>query len=314
LDLSLVIPVMNEEDNIDPLLTETLGILDRDLSNKKSQIIFVDDGSTDQTPQKLKNWAKKDSRIRLVFFRKNFGKSAALTAGFERAQGAYVVTMDGDLQDDPKELPSLINKIDEGYDLVSGWKSNRKDPLEKRMASKVFNGVISRMSGVYIHDFNCGLKAYKSWAVKSLELRGNQYRFIPAILKWKGAKVTELPVTHRPRTHGKSKYGLKRYFHGAFDLFTLLLLTRFSQAPLYFFGLIGLPFIGLGAIIGLWLLINHILYLTTPDMGEMLNMRPLLVISFSLMIVGLQIFLIGLLSELVLRVSTSRYYEIREEI
>jgi glycosyltransferase involved in cell wall biosynthesis len=314
MDLSIVIPVMNEEDNIDPLLTETLGMLDRDLSNRKTQIIFVDDGSSDRTVQKLKEWTKKDARVKAVIFRKNFGKSAALTEGFERAEGKYVVTMDGDLQDDPKEVPTLLKKLDDGFDLVSGWKNNRKDPLEKRMASKVFNGVISRMSGVYIHDFNCGLKAYKNWAVKSLELRGNQYRFIPAILKWKGARVTELPVTHRARTAGKSKYGFKRYYHGAFDLFTLLLLTRFSQAPLYFFGLIGLPFLGLGAAIGLYLFVNHILYLTTAGMGEMLNMRPLLVISFSLMIVGLQIFLIGLLSELVLRVTAGRYYEIKEEI
>lgn len=313
MDLSIVIPVMNEEENIDPLMTETLGMLDRDLSGRKSQIIFVDDGSNDKTVQKIKEWTKKDGRVKAVVFRKNFGKSAALTEGFERAEGKFVVTMDGDLQDDPKEVPTLLRKLEDGFDLVSGWKSNRKDPIEKRMASKVFNGVISRMSGVYIHDFNCGLKAYKSWAVKSLELRGNQYRFIPAILKWKGASVTELPVTHRARTAGKSKYGFKRYYHGAFDLFTLLLLTRFSQAPLYFFGLIGLPFIGLGAAIGLYLLVNHILYLTTVGMGEMLNMRPLLVISFSLMIVGLQIFLIGLLSELVLRVTAGRYYEIRDE-
>ena len=305
---------MNEEDNIDPLMSETLGMLDRDMAGRKAQIIFVDDGSSDRTVQKLREWAQKDGRVAAIVFRKNFGKSAALTEGFGRAEGKYVVTMDGDLQDDPKEVPTLLKKLEDGFDLVSGWKNNRQDPLEKRMASKVFNGVISRMSGVPIHDFNCGLKAYKSWAAKSLELRGNQYRFIPALLKWKGAKVTELPVAHRARTHGKSKYGLKRYYHGAFDLFTLLLVTRFSQAPLYFFGLIGLPFIGLGAAIGLWLLVNHILYLTTQGMGEMLNMRPLLVISFSLMIVGLQIFLIGLLSELVLRVSASRYYEIKEEI
>ncbi len=314
MNLSIVIPVMNEEDNIAPLMKETLAVLDSAMSGKKAQIIFIDDGSSDRTPEVIREWAKKDARIQAVFFRKNFGKSAALTAGFERAQGEFVITMDGDLQDDPKEIPALLAKLDGGFDLVSGWKSQRKDPMEKRLASKVFNGVISRISGVHIHDFNCGLKAYRGWAVKSLELRGNQYRFIPALLQWKGARIAEMSVTHRKRENGKSKYGLTRYFHGAFDLFTLLLLTRFSQYPLYFFGLIGLPFIILGLIIGTYLLGMHVLYLTTVDWGEKLNNRPLLVISFSFMIVGLQIFLIGLLSELVLRVSSSRAYEIREEI
>jgi len=236
-------------------------------------------------------------------------------AGFKEAKGDIVFTMDADLQDDPQEIPAFIEKIESGYDLVSGWKRKRNDPLEKRLPSLLFNSVVRRVSGVDLHDNNCGFKAYRRWCIQALSLRGNQHRFVAAMLSWRGARIAEIPVRHHERKFGTSKYGLARYFHGASDLATLILLTKFSQNPLYLFGIIGLPFILLGSLIFGYLLVNHILFLATATMGFALTIRPLLIIAVFVFLMGLLIFLIGLLAELVLRSATLETgYLVREVV
>jgi glycosyltransferase involved in cell wall biosynthesis len=312
---SFVIPSFNEAESLPTLVAEIWASMEKLCAPSQWELLIIDDGSTDNTESLLHELSKQYPQFRAILFRKNFGKSAALMAGFERAQGDFVITMDADLQDNPKELIKLIAKVEEGFDLVSGWKQNRQDPVEKTLPSRFFNYVVSRVSKVHIHDFNCGFKIYRHWCIKTMQIRGNQHRFIPAILSWQGARIAEVPVEHRKRQHGKSKYGMARYFHGSFDLMTLILLTKFSQNPLYLFGLIALPMIFLSVCVGGYLLGDHILYLISPSLGAQLNTRPLLVICSSLFLIGLQIFLIGLLSELVLRASNlGRGFAIRETI
>jgi len=283
------------------------------LGERTWEVILVDDGSTDGTTQLMRSLVTTHAGVKAVLLRTNFGKSAALMAGFELARGAIVITMDADLQDDPSEIPAFIASIESGFDLVSGWKKTRHDSYERRLASRIFNYVVRKTSGLALHDTNCGFKAYRNWCVKTLEIHGNQHRFIPAILSWRGARIGELEVRHHPRRFGVSKYGMSRYLHGAADLATLVLLTKFSQKPLYFFALIGMPLAALGTVIGGYLLVNHILYLVTSTMGFPMNIRPLLIIAAFLFLMGILIFLIGLLAELVLRAPTrEKGYWIRE--
>jgi len=301
--LSIVVPAYNEAQSL-PLLVEAVVPVLAALPGWTWELILVDDGSTDGTAELMRKLAASRPGIRAVLLRSNFGKSAALMAGFREANGEVVITLDADLQDDPQEIPAFLDTIDEGYDLVSGWKKARNDPLEKRLASRFFNAVVRRVSGVKLHDNNCGFKAYRRWCIKAIELRGNQHRFVAAILAWRGAKIAEIPVRHHRRQFGVSKYGIARYFDGAFDLMTLLLLTKFSQKPLYFFALVGLPPVVLGALIGSYLLINHILFKLTGTMGFEMNARPLLIIAVFLLLGGMLVWLIGLLAELVLRSTT----------
>lgn len=303
--ISIVIPVKNEEETIQLLL----GKLDQvtpGLENiSRVEIIFVDDGSDDKTPEVIKDICLRRSDVKFIRFRKNYGKSAALAAGFAEAKGDYVVTMDGDLQDEPTELPKLLAKIREGFDLVSGWKRDRNDPMEKVIPSRIFNFVVSRLTGVRLHDFNCGYKIYRSWCVKGLKLTGNLYRFLPVFVDHQGGKVAELPVKHNPRKFGVSKYGFKRYFHGMIDLFTVILLTKFLSKPTYFFGLFALPLIAIGTGLGLYLLAGHIYWIISGDISYQLINRPLLIIAMGLAGFGINIFLVGLLGEFILSVSSS---------
>jgi len=298
--LSIVIPAYNEVESLPLLVDGIVSVLDG-IVCPSWEIILVDDGSTDGTSELMGRLAAERRGVKAVLLRANFGKSAALMAGFGEAKGDVIITMDADLQDDPQEIPAFIEMIQSGYDLVSGWKKTRLDPLEKRLASRFFNGVVSRVSGVALHDSNCGFKAYRSWCVKELSLRGNQHRFVPALLTRLGARIGELPVKHHERRFGASKYGIARYFHGAADLATLLLLTRFSQSPLYLFGLVALPLVALGTLIGGYLLANHVLNLIDPDLGFPLTTRPMLVVAMFLFLMGLLFFFIGFLAELVLR-------------
>jgi len=312
--LSIVVPAFNEHQSL-PLLVDDIVAVVRDLDCRSWEIVLVDDGSTDGTTDLMRRLAADNPRIKAVLLRTNFGKAAAMMAGFQEAEGDIVITMDADLQDDPVEIPNFIHEIQKGYDLVSGWKKERNDPLEKRVASRFFNAMVRRVSGVTLQDNNCGFKAYRRWCVQELQLRGNQHRFVAAILSWRGARIGEIPVRHHKRKFGTSKYGIARYFHGAFDLATLILLTKFSQNPLYFFGLLSLPFMILGGLIGGYLLVNHVLYVMFTTVGFQLTMRPLLILAIFLMLVGVLIFLIGLLSELVLRSATfGKGYWVRETV
>lgn len=301
--LSIVVPAYNEVESLPALVDRTVAAV-ATLGGVSWELILVDDGSTDGTTALMRRLATDVPGVRAVVLRRNFGKSAALMAGFEESRGEIVITMDADLQDDPAEIPAFVATIESGYDLVCGWKRDRQDPFEKRIASRFFNAVVRKASGVDLHDSNCGFKAYRRWCVRALQIRGNQHRYIPAILSWCGAKIAEIPVRHHPRTTGKSKYGMSRYLHGAIDLATLVLLTKFSQKPLYLFALIGLPVLVLGGLIGAWLLVNHVLYLSLGTVGFPLTIRPLLIIAVFLVLMGLLIFLIGLVAEMVLRAPT----------
>ena len=294
--LSFIIPVFNEEKSLERLYSEIL----ENIENKEYEIIFIDDGSSDNSFNIMERLAKRDKRVKIIKFRKNFGKSASLQTGFENAKGDIIFTMDADLQDNPIEIPEFIEKIEEGYDLVTGWKKNRKDPISKTIPSKFFNFITSVSFKLKLHDYNCGFKAYKKEVINEIDIYGEMHRYIPAIVHTKGFKVTEIPVEHRPREFGKSKYGVERYLRGFLDLLTVKLLTSFTHSPLYLFGRIGSTFSIIGFLIGLYLTIMKYAF------HQPLYNRPLLFLSILLIMVGLQFFSIGLLGELIVNQSRDK--------
>jgi len=262
------------------------------------ETIFVDDGSTDATFAALARLHDTEQDVRVVRLRRNFGKSAALAAGFAQAEGDVIVTIDGDLQDDPAEIPSLLVKLDEGFDLVSGWKTQRRDPIVRRALSRLFNVFVGLVSGLRLHDMNCGLKAYRAEVLRGLPLYGELHRFLPVLAHQRGFRVAEVPVNHRLRAHGRSRYGMERYARGFLDLLTVSFIGRYRHRPLHLFGGLGLA---LGAI-GFGLLV----YLTVLKVrGEPIGQRPLLTLGVLLVVVGLQLFSLGLITELI----TSRHEE-----
>lgn len=293
IDLSVVVPVLNEEGSVERL-AEWIGDALSDHGDRL-EIIFVNDGSTDATPEILSRLQAADSRILLTNLRMNFGKAAALTEGFRLARGAIVVTMDGDLQDDPSEIPKLLAELDKGFDIVSGWKQGRRDPWHKTIPSKFFNRVTSRVSGLSLNDHNSGLKAYRREVLEHLDLVGEMHRFITVMAHWQGFRVTEIPVKHHPREFGQSKYGASRVFKGALDLLTALLTTRYNLRPLHLFGLAGLTFVGLG--FGLLMYLTVLWFLGLGPIGT----RPLLFLGLLLTVVGVQLVSTGLLAELIVR-------------
>lgn len=293
MDISIVIPLYNEEESLPELhrrLTEVLSRLGKDY-----EIIFVDDGSTDGSLKALEKLFREDPRIEAVSFRRNRGKSAALAAGFEKAQGDCVVTMDADLQDDPSEIPNLLSKLGE-YDLVSGWKFPRKDPLSKRIPSKVINWLTAKLTEVNIHDMNCGLKAYKNEVVKDLSIYGEQHRFIPALVHANGFRVGEVKVHHHPRKFGHTKFGAKRFMEGIFDLLTVLFITRYIKKPLHFFGIPGLVLLLAGGCTLVYLAAGWL-------MGRWIGGRPLFTLAVLLVILGIQFISTGLLGEMLTSLS-----------
>ncbi|MCB9357124.1 MAG: glycosyltransferase family 2 protein [Calditrichaeota bacterium] len=287
--ISVVIALFNEVESLPELhrqLTETLGQLGRPY-----ELLFIDDGSRDGSLELLNNLSGADEHVRVISLRRNQGKSAALAVGFEAASGDFVITMDADLQDNPAEIPALLAKLDEGYDLVSGWKRKRYDPISKTVPSKFFNMVTSWVSGIRLHDFNCGLKAYRQAVVKDLFVYGELHRFLPVLAHKMGYRCTEIPVVHRARQFGKSKFGMSRFLNGFLDLLTVVFLSGYNRAPLHFFGSLGLVFglIGLG--------ING--YLTIQKfMGQAIGNRPLLFLGVLLMVIGVQFFSFGLIGEM----------------
>jgi glycosyltransferase involved in cell wall biosynthesis len=306
LDVSVVVPLYNEEESLKELHQQLRTALSR-ISNRY-EIIFVDDGSTDRSFEVLRSLKRFDNRTKIIRFRRNYGKSAALSVGFQNAQGNVVVTMDADLQDDPTEIPSLVKRINEGYDLVSGWKKKRRDPITKTIPSRFFNFVTSLMTGIKLHDFNCGLKAYKRDVVKTVKVYGELHRYVPVLAHWEGFRIGEMVVNHRPRKYGKTKFGFGRFWKGFLDLLTVLFTTRYFRRPLHLFGFWGLVFLLGGLVVDGWLVVDWF-------NGQALSNRPLFLGGILLIIVGIQFVSIGLLGEMISKTKQSdEEYAIRDFI
>ncbi len=292
IELSLVVPMYNERGSVPDMYRELVDACEP--LGRAFEIVFVNDGSTDGTDALLDTLAASDPRVTAVHLRRNFGKSPALQAGFEQVRGQIVITLDGDLQDDPAMIPAFLERIDAGADLVSGWKKQRFDPLGKRLPSKLFNAVVRRLTGIALNDFNCGFKAYHIDCIRELQVYGGLHRFLPVLAGIRGFRIEQLVVHHRKRQHGQSKFGVSRLFDGLFDLLTVLLLTRFRTRPLHFFGVPGLVLGTVG--------IGILFYLTVLwFQGEAIGTRPLLTLGVLLTITAAQFVGIGLLAELLVR-------------
>jgi len=290
-EISVLVPVLNEQDTVGLLSQQVAKVLDG--LGRRFEIVFVDDGSTDRTVEEIRAVHERDRRVKLVRLRRNFGKAAALSAGFDACRGSIVVTMDGDLQDDPEELPRFLERIEEGgLDLVSGWKKQRHDPFSKRYPSKLFNWVTRRLAQVDLHDFNCGYKAYRREVLEQIALYGELHRYIPVLASRRGFQVGEIEVRHHPRRHGRSKYGWDRFYKGLLDLITVLFITRYTRRPLHLFGVVGLLFLTLGFGVNLYLAVIWVL-------GESLSNRPLLLFGVLLMVLGIQVLTTGLIGEMI---------------
>ncbi|MDZ7714590.1 MAG: glycosyltransferase family 2 protein [Balneolaceae bacterium] len=289
-ELSVVIPLYNEEQSLSELAAKLNEVL-HDLYS--FEIIFVDDGSTDSSWTEIEDLSRRHEWVKGIQFLRNYGKSTALQAGFEHAEGRYIATMDADLQDDPNELPEMLDMLRDGYHLVSGWKKKRHDPISKTIPSRFFNKVTSMVTGIDLNDFNCGLKVYKREVVDSIYLYGEMHRYIPLLAKWEGYdKIGEKVVKHHPRKYGKTKFGLSRFMHGFLDLVSLIFVNSYSQRPMHFFGSLGVFFLVVGGIINAYLAVDKLFF------GAMLGDRPLLLLGVMLMVLGAQFFSIGFLGEL----------------
>jgi glycosyltransferase involved in cell wall biosynthesis len=314
-DLSVVLPVYNESENIPRLYPELMAVLEA--TGRSFEIIAIDDGSHDDSFARLQSLCAGDNRLRAVRFRRNFGQTAAFAAGFDRAQGDVVITMDADLQNDPADIPKLLAKIDAGCDVVSGWRQDRwKEGIlaffTRRIPSATANWLISRVTGVYLHDYGCALKAYRSDVVREVKLYGDLHRFIPAIASYYGVCITEVPVNYRPRQFGRSKYGIGRTVRVLLDLLTVRFLLSYSTRPIHIFGLLGVLSVLLGVGMGIYLTIIKFLY------GAALAERPLLLFAILLVMVGVQLITMGLLGEMVVRTyyesQNKAIYAVREEV
>lgn len=290
-EISVLVPVLDEEDSVEALAERVASTLDA--AGRSFELVFVDDGSRDRTVEHIRRARSRDPRVKLVRLRRNFGKAAALTAGVEHSSGPIVVTMDGDLQDVPEEIPRFLARLEsENLDLVSGWKRRRKDPVSKRYPSKLFNWVTRRLAQVDLHDFNCGFKAYRREVLSEIAIYGELHRYIPVLASRRGFRIGELEVSHARRAHGASKYGWDRFYKGLLDLITVLFITKYTRRPLHLFGGIGLTFITIGFGINIYL---ALLWLY----GEPLNNRPLLLLGVLLTVLGFQVLTTGLIGEMI---------------
>lgn len=287
--ISILVPVYNEEKSLNELYSRVVD----SLGKNDFEIIFINDGSSDGSGKIIETLARKDKRVKQINFKRNKGKSAVLTEGFEQAKGELIVTLDADLQDHPEEIKELIRKLNDGYDLVSGWKKQRNDPTVFVLFSRLFNWVIRKTTGIKLHDINCGLKIYRKEVVKNLHLYGDLYRFIPVLAAKEGFRVGEIEVDHSPRKYGHSKYGFSKFFKGFFDLMTVLFLTNFQVKPFHFFGTVGISLFSAGLIICFYLSAIWVL-------GQPIGKRPLLILGILLIIVGIQLFSLGLIAELMI--------------
>ncbi|MBV9232247.1 MAG: glycosyltransferase family 2 protein [Chloroflexi bacterium] len=311
--LSIVVPVMNEQQSVRPLFEKLSEQIEQ--LGKRYEVIFVDDGSTDNTFTELKKlYNEHPGIVRIIRFRRNFGKTPALVAGFSRSRGNVVFTMDGDLQDDPEEIPNFLAKLDEGYDMVTGWKFPRLDPVSKTFPSRIFNWLVSLMTGVHLHDINNGFKAYRREVIEDphLKLYGDFHRFVPVMAHWRGFRVAEIKVRHHPRKFGSSKFGAGRFARGLIDLLNVLFLTTFLRTPLRLFGPLGFWTLLIGVLVDLYVVLRSYLGFT----HEPIHNQPLLFVGILLMIFGVQFFLTGLQSEMIRHYAfqTGEEYSIRQEL
>ncbi|MCC7430907.1 glycosyltransferase family 2 protein [bacterium] len=302
-DVSVVVPFLNEQDSLKELASRLQTVLEK--NNFTYELLFVDDGSSDNSVSVLLE--AKIPNLKIIKFRRNYGKSAALSVGFKKSVGKIIVTMDADLQDDPNEIPNLIAKLNEGYDLVSGWKKKRNDPLNKTVPSKFFNLVTQKLTGIKIHDFNCGLKAYKSKVAKEIKVYGELHRFVPVLANEKGFRVGEVPVLHHERKFGTSKFGFERFAKGFLDLVTVIFITTYMKRPLHLFGMLGTLSFVAGAIIEIYLSIGWFF-------GSWIGNRPIFFVGILLLIFGLQFFSIGLIAEMITSKTFEADYSIEEEL
>ncbi|MBR5624764.1 glycosyltransferase [bacterium] len=311
MDISFVIPVYNEEGDLLQLHSEISSEMAK--LGRSYEIFFINDGSTDSSLDLIRKLANEDGHVHCVSFRRNFGKSEALSAGFKRVKGKYVFTLDADLQDDPSEIPAFLKMMEEGYDLVSGWKKERHDPLEKRLPSKLFNATVSFMTGVKLHDFNCGFKCYTKECTEELDVYGERHRFMPALANERGFKVGELVVNHRARIHGKSKFGLERYARGFLDLLTVTFLATYTRRPAHIIGGIGVLSLILG---GLCLFLSWLLYFFGGTIKQVMAAAPFFMTSLALIVFGGLAVFLGLLSELLVarsRTPLRTIHSVKEE-
>jgi glycosyltransferase involved in cell wall biosynthesis len=310
-DISVVIPVFNESENLEELHRELVAALEK--TGRPFEVILIDDGSTDSSWAVLRSLQQKDGRIKLIRLRRNFGQTAALAAGFDHAGGGIIISLDADLQNDPNDIPSLIQKIEEGFDIVSGWRRSRKDKFfSRRVPSVIANTLISRLTRVRLHDYGCTLKAFRSEVIKNVKLYGELHRFIPAIASQLGVRISEVEVNHRPRKHGKSKYSIFRFTKVMLDMLTVKFLLSYSTRPLQIFGLLGLGSGLLGFLISLWLSYERLVLKVS------VANRPLLLLGVLLIVIGIQFITLGLLAEIMVRAyhesSGKRIYVVREVI
>lgn len=301
--VSVVVPVFNESESLEELYRQITAVFEKE--PYELEVIFIDDGSNDGSVELEESIAESNKNVTVIQFQRNYGKAAALSEGFKCARGEFVATLDADLQDDPKEIPLMIKQFGSKFDLISGWKKKRRDPISKRLPSKIFNKVTSIMTGVKIHDFNCGLKVYRNEVVKSLNIYGGLYRYIPALASLAGYNVSEKEVLHRPREFGVSKYSGSRLYHGFWDLITILFLGKYTKRPLHLFGLPGIICFIAGLVISIYLTIGWL-------QGIWIGNRPMFFLGILLLIVGLQFISMGLLAEMIAYGQKKESYIIRK--
>lgn len=307
-EISVLVPVLNERDTVEELARRVAAVLERE--GRSFEIMFVDDGSTDGTPDRVRAAHEADRRVKLVRLRRNFGKAAALCAGVDASRGEIVFTMDGDLQDDPEEIPRFLERLEQqGLDLVSGWKRRRRDPISKRWPSKLFNWATRRLAQVDLHDFNCGFKVYRREVLEQVAIYGELHRYIPVLASRRGFAVGEIEVEHHARQHGRSKYGWDRFYKGLLDLITVLFITKYTRRPLHLFGLLGLVSFGTGLVICGWLAWQWF-------QGASLSERPLLLFGVLLMLLGIQVLTTGLIGEMITYRGFERHdtYSVKERL